>query len=65
MDAKKRLVLPLEIRCQLSDPESDLILLSVKRAKDGQCELLMSSAKPDAKSGFVPCSKNVKTKTEV
>jgi len=64
LDAKKRLVLPLEIRCQLTDPEAALVLLSVKKAKGGKCAIEISSAGADSE-GFRASSKNVKEKTKL
>jgi len=58
LDAKKRLVLPLEIRCMLSDPKAALVLLSVKKAKGGKCAIEISSAQ--ASQTGISCSKNVK-----
>gem|GEM_PF-3597188 len=56
--------MPLEIRCMLSDPKSKLILLSVKKAKNGKCELLICSTKVDSDC-YRANSKNVKEKLEV
>jgi hypothetical protein len=63
LDAKKRLVLPLEIRCMLSDPKAALILLSVKKTEKGRCFIEISSAQADSDE-YRSNSKNVKQKLD-
>ena len=56
--------MPLEIRSQLSDPKSQTILLSVRDAKKGKCDISISSAEGSTDS-YRANSKNVKQKLEV